>query len=114
MKIDDLIVDIGKQVQVKNDVVDTLKKHAQDPESSSRLAYALIEIGIDAFRHAGFGPFIVMAICQMIAHGATTETALKALMAIHEEDALLDEHDPKRRERNEQIHAKSGKKQRVM
>ncbi|MET0742981.1 MAG: hypothetical protein ABWY78_06380 [Microvirga sp.] len=112
MKIDDLIADIGRQVQVKNDVIDTLRKHAQDPDQSARLAFALLEIGIDAFRHAGMGPFLVMALCQMIAHGATTETALKALMAVHEEDDLLDQHDPSRKEKREHMHG--GKKHRVM
>lgn len=102
MKINELIVDIGKQVQVHKDVLETLKKHTQDPSTSARLAFALIEIGINAFRVAGMSPFLVMAMCQMIAHGATTETSLKALMLIQEEDELKDEIDPERKRRRQE------------
>ena len=101
MNVNDLIADIGRQVQTKNDLIDTLKKHAKDPEQSARVAFALIEIGIDAFRRSGMGPFLVMAMCQLIAHGATTERSLKALMLIQDEDDAKDQIDPGRKERRE-------------
>ncbi len=105
MNVNDLIADIGKQVQTKRDVIDTLKKHAQDPDESARLAYSLIEIGIDAFRRAGMGPFLCMALCQLIAHGSTSERALKALMLIQDEDDTKDQIDPSRKERRERAEA---------
>jgi len=114
LKINDLIVDVGRQVQVRQDIADTLKKHAQDPEVSARIAFALIEIGINAFRAADLSPFLVMAMCQMIAHGVTTETTLKALMSIQEEDALKDEIDPERKISREEAKAKTKSKLRVM
>lgn len=101
MKIDDLIVDVAKQNQLKRDVLETLKKHTHDPEQSARVAFVLLEIGIDAFRRGGLGPFLVQSLFSMIAHGATTERALKALMLIQEEDDLKDQIDPSRKERRE-------------
>jgi hypothetical protein len=91
MNLNDLIADYGKQVQVRNDVLDTLKKHAQDPESSARLAGARIEIGMDAFRTGGMCSHQLMIITALIAHGATTERGLKALMLIQEEDQAREE-----------------------
>lgn len=99
MKIDDLITDLAKQDRLRRDLMDTLKKHAQDPETSARIAFALLEIGIGAFQGSGMCSHLVMSLCNMISHGATTETALKALMLIQEEDQLKDEIDPSRKER---------------
>ena len=91
MTINDLIADIGKQRQLQQDILESLKKHGQNPDESARVAFSLIELGINAFRRSGMGPFLVMALCQMIAHGATTERTLKALMLIQEEDDLMDQ-----------------------
>lgn len=91
MNLNDLIADYGKQSQLQKDVLDTLKKHQQDPESSARLAWALIEIGMTAFRQGGMCPHHLMLITTLIAHGSTTERGLKALMLVQEEDAFRQE-----------------------
>lgn len=101
MKINDLIADLGKQLQLKQDVVDILKKHTKDPEQSARLAWALIEIGMDAFRAGGMCPHALMMLTNMIAHGSTTETGLQALMLITEEDDV-------REQLADEIEAKTG------
>lgn len=98
MNVNDLIADIGRSVQAKRDIVDTLKRHGHDPEQSARVSFALMEIGLEGFRQSGMGPFLAMALIQMIAHGATMERALKAVMLIQEEDDLKDEIDPRRKD----------------
>jgi hypothetical protein len=100
MTLNDLLVDVGKQVQLKREVLDTLKQAGRDPRESARVAFLLMEIGLDAFRTSGMSPFMAMALIQLIAHGATMERALKALMLIQEEDDLKDEADPSRKDRH--------------
>ena len=108
MNMNDLIVDVGKQVKLKRELVEELAKAGHNPNESARVAYVLLEIGLDAFRASGMGPHITMALIQLIAHGATMERALKALMLIQEEDDLKDEADPTRKARREEaaVHAK--------
>jgi hypothetical protein len=100
-----LVVDVGRQVQLKRELVDDLTKAGHNPQASARVAYVLLEIGLDAFRQSGMSPFLVMALVQLIAHGATMERSLKALMLIQEEDDMKDEADPQRKARRQEAAA---------
>lgn len=90
MDLNGLITAAAKDVQLEAELKKAIESGGFDPAKSARVAFALISIGVEAFRLNGDGCFRLGMLLNALAHGVSSETALKALMSVQEEDEHRD------------------------
>lgn len=86
MDLNGLITAAAKDVQLEAELKKAIEQGGFDPNKSARVAFALVSIGVAAFRANGDGCFRLGMLLNALAHGVSSETALKALMSVQEED----------------------------
>lgn len=89
--INDLIVSVAKDHQLKETLEKVLSDAGHTATESARVAFALLEIAVESFRKHGISPCTLAPMLQLKAHGATSDRILKMLMQLQSDDELRED-----------------------
>lgn len=89
--LNDLLISVAKDQRKKDEISRILTEAGVKIDGSARVAFALLELAVEAFRKHGISPCMLSPILQLKAHGATSERMLKVLMELQQDEELMDD-----------------------